>query len=95
MTDNPESEAKRDKVRLSLDLSREQNERLERLIDHFEDSPTKVQVIRRAIKLLEVVVRYTAGGATIQSAQDGQAQRVPLELIELYTPEKNSEKEQL
>ncbi|HEY4883765.1 MAG TPA: hypothetical protein VII08_09000 [Myxococcales bacterium] len=60
----------KDRVRLSLDVSKELNEKLEDLADKI--GGTKSEVLRRAIALMEVAVDARAAGKRLGIAEKGQ-----------------------
>lgn len=51
-------------MKTTLNLTAEQQRRLDDLRGHFAGEPRKVEVIDRAIRLLEVVAAYNADGST-------------------------------
>ena len=92
MTD-PQAEKSSKKVRLSLDITSGQNARLDALRRMFDDEPSKIQVVRRAIKLLEIVAKHQDRGAVELEAvrEDKTRELIPLESIELYPRRSSTE----
>jgi hypothetical protein len=77
-----------EKIRLTLDLTKPLDERLEKL-KHITGSASKADVVREALRLYEYLVSRSAVGASFYVEQDGKNERlVILGLTPLDLPHK-------
>ncbi len=64
-----------DKIRLTLDLTKPLDERLERL-KHTTGSASKSDVVREALRLYEYLVARSIEGASLHIEQNGKTERL-------------------
>lgn len=64
-----------DKIRLTLDLTKPLDERLEKL-KHMTGAASKADVVRESLRLYEYLVTRSAEGASLHMEQNGRTERL-------------------
>ena len=64
-----------DKIRLTLDLTKPLDDRLERL-KHLTGAASKADVLRESLRLYEFLVARVAEGSSLHLERDGRSERL-------------------